>query len=66
MRPIGIPTFEDKVLQKAVTMVLEAIYLGDATKGSGCDGMCNCMIRVVEADPRARKTVSDQFMRSGR
>lgn len=26
VRPIGIPTFEDKVLQRAVTMVLEAIY----------------------------------------
>jgi group II intron reverse transcriptase/maturase len=25
-RPIGIPTFEDKVLQRAVSMVLEAIY----------------------------------------
>ncbi len=25
-RPIGIPTFEDKVLQRAMTMVLEAIY----------------------------------------
>ena len=25
-RPLGIPTFEDKVLQRAVTMVLEAIY----------------------------------------
>jgi group II intron reverse transcriptase/maturase len=25
-RPIGIPTFEDKVLQKAATMVLEAVY----------------------------------------
>lgn len=25
-RPIGIPTFEDKILQRAVTMVLEAIY----------------------------------------
>jgi group II intron reverse transcriptase/maturase len=25
-RPIGIPTFEDKVLQRAVVMVLEAIY----------------------------------------
>lgn len=29
MRPIGIPTFEDKVLQRAVTMVLEAIYEQD-------------------------------------
>jgi RNA-directed DNA polymerase len=25
-RPIGIPTFEDKVLQRAVTMVVEAVY----------------------------------------
>lgn len=25
-RPIGIPTLEDKVLQRAVTMVLEAVY----------------------------------------
>jgi len=25
-RPIGIPTFEDKMLQRAVAMVLEAIY----------------------------------------
>ena len=28
-RPIGIPTFEDKVLQRAVLMVLEAIYEQD-------------------------------------
>jgi group II intron reverse transcriptase/maturase len=28
-RPIGIPTFEDKVLQRAVTMVLEAVYEQD-------------------------------------
>jgi RNA-directed DNA polymerase len=25
-RPIGIPTFEDKLLQRAVAMVLEAVY----------------------------------------
>lgn len=25
-RPIGIPTFEDKILQRAVAMVLEAVY----------------------------------------
>src|SRR6185436_11529807 len=29
MRPIGIPTFEDKVLQRAVTMVLNAVYEQD-------------------------------------
>jgi len=28
-RPIGIPTFEDKVLQRAVSMLLEAVYEQD-------------------------------------
>jgi len=28
-RPIGIPAFEDKVLQRAVAMVLEAVYEQD-------------------------------------
>ena len=28
-RPIGIPTFEDKVLQRAVTMLQEAVYEQD-------------------------------------
>jgi retron-type reverse transcriptase len=28
-RPLGIPTFEDKVLQRAVLMVLELIYEAD-------------------------------------
>jgi len=28
-RPIGVPTFEDKVLQRAVAMVLEAVYEED-------------------------------------
>lgn len=28
-RPIGVPTFEDKVLQRAVVMILEAIYEQD-------------------------------------
>ena len=28
-RPIGIPTFEDKIVQRAVAMVLEAIYEQD-------------------------------------
>lgn len=28
-RPIGIPTFEDKVLQRAVSMVLDAVYEQD-------------------------------------
>jgi group II intron reverse transcriptase/maturase len=29
LRPIGIPTFEDKILQRSVSMVLEAIYEQD-------------------------------------
>jgi group II intron reverse transcriptase/maturase len=29
MRPLGIPTFEDKLLQRAVAMVLEAVYEED-------------------------------------
>ncbi len=32
-RPLGIPTFEDKVLQRAVAMVLEAVY---EEEFSGC------------------------------
>jgi group II intron reverse transcriptase/maturase len=34
MRPIGIPTFEDKVLQRAVVMVMEAIYEADFIENS--------------------------------
>jgi len=33
-RPIGIPTFEDKVLQRAVTMLVEAIYEPEFHPGS--------------------------------
>ncbi|WP_200344647.1 reverse transcriptase domain-containing protein [Rhodovibrio sodomensis] len=29
VRPLGIPTFEDKVLQRAVAMVLESVYEQD-------------------------------------
>jgi group II intron reverse transcriptase/maturase len=34
MRPIGIPTFEDKVLQRAVAMLLGAVYEQDFVDGS--------------------------------
>ena len=33
-RPIGVPTFEDKILQRAVAMLLEAIYEQDFHPGS--------------------------------
>jgi RNA-directed DNA polymerase len=36
-RPIGVPTFEDKILQRAVAMVLEAVYEQDFLSCSyGC------------------------------
>jgi len=34
MRPVGIPTFEDKVLQRAVVMALEPVYEQDFLKCS--------------------------------
>lgn len=33
-RPIGVPTFEDKILQRAVAMVLEAVYEQDFSDSS--------------------------------
>jgi retron-type reverse transcriptase len=33
-RPIGKPTFEDKIIQRAVAMLLEAIYEQDFDDGS--------------------------------
>ena len=33
-RPLGIPTYEDKVLQRAVTMMLEAVYEQEFLDGS--------------------------------
>jgi group II intron reverse transcriptase/maturase len=65
-RPIGIPTFEDKVLQRAVAMVLEAIYeqsFHDFSYGfrprrsahQACEAIRNATVRmaggwVVEVD----------------
>src|SRR4029077_9481329 len=65
-RPIGIPTFEDKVLQRAVAMVLEAIYeqeFHDFSYGfrpghsahQACEALQNASVRmaggwVVEVD----------------
>lgn len=65
-RPIGIPTFEDKILQRAVAMVLEAVYetsFCDFSYGfregrsahQACEVMQNAAVRmaggwVVEVD----------------
>ena len=56
-RPIGIPTFEDKVLQRAVTMVLPRLkgrgflvrFADDAVMGFECESDAR---RVLEVLPK--------------
>ena len=50
-RPIGIPTFEDKVLQRAVAMVLEAVYeqsFLDCSYGFRAGRSAHQALRVVQ------------------
>jgi len=54
-RPIGIPTFEDKVLQRAVAMVLEAVY-----EQSFLD--CSYGFRPGRSAHQALRLVRDQAM----
>ena len=51
-RPIGIPTFKDKVLQRAVTMVLEAVYeqsFLDCSYGFRPERSAHQALRVVQS-----------------
>ena len=57
-RPIGIPTFEDKVLQRAVVMVLEAIYEQDFLD-------CSYGFRPGRSAHQALATLWQQTMRTG-
>ena len=57
-RPIGIPTFEDKVLQRAVVMVLEAVYEQDF-----CD--CSYGFRPGRSAHQALATLWQQTMKTG-
>ena len=57
-RPIGIPTFEDKVLQRAVAMVLEAVYEQSFLNGS-------YGFRPGRSAHQALQDVRDQAMRMG-
>jgi group II intron reverse transcriptase/maturase len=57
-RPIGIPTFEDKVLQRAVAMVLEAIYEQDFLD-------CSYAFRPERSAHQALGTLRDQVMKIG-
>jgi RNA-directed DNA polymerase len=56
-RPIGIPTFEDKVLQRAVAMVLEAVYEQDFLD-------CSYGFRPGRSAHQALQTLWDQTTRT--
>ncbi len=55
-RPIGIPSFEDKVLQRAVVMLLEPIYEQDFLD-------CSYGFRPGRSAHQALQTWQDQLMR---
>jgi group II intron reverse transcriptase/maturase len=54
-RPIGIPTFEDKVLQRAVAMVLETVYEQDFLD-------CSYGFRPGRSPHQALQAFRDQMM----
>jgi RNA-directed DNA polymerase len=56
-RPIGIPTFEDKVLQRAVAMMLEAVYEQDFLD-------CSYGFRPGRSAHQALQTLSNQAVRT--
>lgn len=57
-RPIGIPTFEDKVLQRAAVMVLEPIYERDFLD-------CSYGFRPGRSAHQALESFRDQMMEMG-
>ena len=57
-RPIGIPTLEDKVLQRAVAMVLEAVYEQDFLP-------CSYGFRPERSAHQALQALRDQLMAMG-
>jgi retron-type reverse transcriptase len=57
-RPLGIPTFEDKVLQRAAVMVLEAIFEQDFYP-------CSYGFRPGRSAHQALRDLWQQTMRSG-
>lgn len=57
-RPIGIPTFEDKVLQRAVVMVLEQVYEQDFLD-------CSYGFRAGRSQHQALEAVRNQIMDLG-
>ena len=57
-RPIGIPTFEDKILQRAVTMILEAVYEQDFLD-------CSYAFRPGRSPHQAQRMLRDELMVGG-
>jgi len=57
-RPIGIPTFEDKILQRAVVMVLEAVYEQDFME-------CSYGFRPCRSAHQALAALWQELMRVG-
>ena len=57
-RPLGIPTFEDKVLQRAVAMVMEAVYEQDFLD-------CSYGFRPAHSAHQALKALWDGLMKLG-
>lgn len=57
-RPIGVPTFEDKVLQRAVTMILEAIYEQEFFD-------CSYGFRPQRSAHQALASLQDRLMKMG-
>jgi group II intron reverse transcriptase/maturase len=57
-RPLGIPTFEDKVLQRAVVMLLEPIYEQDFLD-------CSYGFRPKRSAHQALEAIWQQLMRMG-
>jgi RNA-directed DNA polymerase len=57
-RPIGIPTFEDKVLQRAVVMLLEPLYEQDFLD-------CSYGFRPKRSQHEALEAVRNQIMDNG-
>src|SRR5919109_1635 len=57
-RPLGIPTFEDKVAQRAITMVLEAVYEQDFRS-------CSYGFRPERSAHQALRTLYSAITRHG-
>ena len=58
-RPIGVPTFEDKVLQRAVQMVLEPLYEQEFLD-------CSHGFRPARSAHTALQALWEQIMQAGR